>query len=261
MLLIRKQPILSDITADLPKIHALLKEAHQNSITGFMEFKFNEFSGLLLLEERNIIQSIKLKRGKSFIIDISEILEESQKTHARVGLFSMDKKLVHITLNIINGEPLFENVSSKYVDVRKLLRSLETDNFTGIAIVHSGKEECYITFDTGIPFTCICRKEDEIIENAECLEKLLKDIKTNLLISAYKKTKKPDIINTLKLISKEVLGEHVEKIEEMLENSGTTKEEFHETINEIESLTYLFLDKKKAKTLCKKMKDVVEEVM
>jgi hypothetical protein len=261
MLLVRKNPILSDLIADPPKIHALLEEARQNSITGFMEFDFSDFSGLLLLEDGRILQSIKLKRGKSFIIDISEIFEECQKTRPKIGFFIMDKKLVHITLNILNGELLFEKVNSKYVDIRKLLRSLETDNFTGIAVIYSGEEECYIKFETGIPLTCICKKEDEIIENIECLEKLLRNIKNNLYISAYKETRKPDIINALKLISREILGEHVEKIEEMLESSGTTKEELQQTIEEIETLTYLFLDKKKAKTLCNKMKEAIEEVM
>jgi hypothetical protein len=261
MLLVRNNPIISNTTADLIKIERLLKEVSEAATTGFMELQFNDFSGLILFADGTPLQSIKLKREKSFIVDISEIFQECRKTPVTIGLFTMDKKLVDITLNICRGEPIFENVDSKYVDIRKLLRSLETDNFTGIAVLSTGEEACYITFETGIPLTCICNKGNAIIESTECLENLLKNFKDNLSISAYKRAQKPNIINTLKLLSREVLGEHMGKIEEMLENSGDTKEELLQTIEEIEKVTYLFLDKKKAKTLCKKMKNTVEEVI
>jgi hypothetical protein len=261
MLLVRNNPIVSSMSADLEKIQTLLEEVHTNTTTGFMELHFRNFSGLILFIDGKILQSIKLKREKSFVVDISDIFQECEKGTSEIGLFVMDKKLVDITLNIFKGEPLFENVNSKYVDVRKLLRSLETDDFTGIAVLRTEKEACYIKFETGIPLTCICNRGDTIMENAECLENLLKNCKGTLAISAYKEAQKPHIINMLKLLSREVLGEHVEKIEEMLENSGKTKEELFQTIDEIENVTYLFLDKKKAKTLCEKMKDTVEEVV
>lgn len=261
MLLLRNNALVSGITADVQKVHTLLEEVQSNTTTGFMELHFNTFSGCIFFVDGKILQSIKQKGEKSLVIELSEILHECQKTNPTLGLFAMEEPLVHITLNMINGEPLFENVHSKYVDVRKLLRSLETDDFTGVAVLSTGKEACYISFETGIPLTCICNKGDTIIESVECLETLIKNFSDNLYISAYKIVEKPNIITTLKRISREVLGGRVIKIEEMLENSGDTKEELLLTIAEIEKVTYLFVDKKKAKILCEKLKNTVEEVI
>ncbi len=262
MLLLRDDPVWVDVNSDVIRIAPLLEEVNQKSVTGFIEFDFSSFSAIIFLNEGKIAQCAEIKNEKACPVKKSDILGYLEKKSATVGLYKMKKEVVMLTCRIIDSEPVFENMSTQYVDARKLLLSLDASKFDGVATVRAEQGECFVVLEKGSPVYCVCKKIDEIVDSAECLERFLEISKEeDMLVSVYKEREKPEVIVRLKEAAREVLGERVERIEEMLEISGKSRAELLKTIEEIERFTYLFLDKKKAKKLSQTLEETIEEVM
>lgn len=257
MLLLKDDPLWTDLKSTILKVDELLAKAHQESITGFIEFDFSEFSAAILLDEGEILQCITVKNGKLSPVKEKDIFTLLKGTEARVGFYRLKKDIIHIIHQMVTSDVLFENMDSQYMDIKQLLLTLEGENFTGVIVLHSPEGECYLSLVNGSPGYCICKKSDRIIDSAQCVEQLL-DTSATMLVSAYKV--KSDI-SLLKDVVQKVMGENVERIEKMLDESGTSREELLKTVDEIEKITYLFFDKKKAKVLSQKLKKTIEEVM
>jgi hypothetical protein len=259
MLLLKNDPIWTDLKSDVLIFDELLQDAHHKSVTGFIEFDFTDFHDIILLDKGEILQCVKIKKERMFPINESEILKDLKEIEAIVGFYKLKKEVLVMTYKMIHGKPIFENMSSKYVDIKQLLLTLEADTFTGIIVIQSNRGNCYIWMEKGYPLNCACNHKDEVKNSARCLENLLNT--KNIEVSVYKEEKITDIIITLKEVARDILGEPVEKIEKMLEDSGTSEQELLKTVEEIEKVTYLFLDKKKANTLSEKLRKTIEEVI
>lgn len=262
MLLLRDDPVWVDVNSDVIKFDPLLEEVNRRSVTGFIEFTFPNFSAVILLNEGKIAQCAEIKNGKAYPVKRPDILVCLEKMNANVGLYTMKREIVTLTCRTIDGDPVFENMSTQYVDARKLLLSLEADKFSGVFTVRAQQGECFVMLEKGTPIYCVCKQVDDVVDSVECLERFLEISKDeDMLVSVYREKEETDVIARLKETTEEALGEHIERIEEMLETSGRSRAELLKTVEEIGNFTYLFLDKKKAKTLSQNLKEVVEEVM
>lgn len=257
MFLLKDDPLWSDLKSTILKVDELLVKAHQESITGFIEFDFSTFSAVILLDEGEILQCITLKNGKSSLISKNDILTYLKDMEARVGFYRMKKDIIHIIHKMVTSDVVFEDMDSQYMDIKQLLRTLEGDTFTGVVMLHSPEGECYISLENGAPAYCVCKKVDTITDNVQCLELFL-DTSTPMRVSAYKVKRD---ISLLKTVVQNVMGEKVERIEKMIDESGTSEEDLLKTVDEIEKITYLFFDKKKAKVLSQKLKETIKEVI
>lgn len=260
MLLLKDNPIWSDLSSDVLKIDGLLEETSQRSVTGFLEFDFSEFSAVIFLSEGKILQCARIKDEKVYPVNKPKILEYLKEREAKVGIYKMKKEIVLLECRIMRSEPVFENMSSQYVDAKKLLLTLETEKFSGVVTIRAEQGECFVVLEKGSPAYCLCSNPDRIVDDPECLGKFLEISKENMQITVYRESQK-DVVTTLKEVTSSILGERVEKIEEMLETSGKSKEELLKTAEDIERFTYLFVDKKKAKVLSQNLKEKIEEVI
>lgn len=258
--LLRNDPIWFNLGSDVLKIDALIEEVSQKSVTGFIEFIFPEFSATILLDDGEILQCVKIKDEKTYPVNKSEILEYLKKMKATVGLYRLKKETVLATYRIMNSEPMFENMSTQYVDVKKLLLTLETDKFSGIITVRAERRECSVVLEKGIPVCCLSNKMNGSVDYVACLKEFLEILKEkNMVVSAYKENENTSVGARLRKIAREVLGEDVEKIEKMLKESGKSREKLLKAAEEIKKFTYLFLDKKKADMLSQRLKETIEE--
>lgn len=261
MLLLRNDPIWSDLESDVLKIDILIEEVNQKSVTGFIEFDFSDFSAAILFDEGETLQYVKIKNEEAYPVSKLEILGYLEEMKANVGLYRLKKETVLATCRIINSEPVFENLSTKYLDARKLLLTLEADKFSGVVTVRTERGECSVVLERGVPMCCLSKKMNGTFDYIECLKEFLEILKEeDALVSVYKENKKrTEIRARLKEVAIEVLGENVEKIEKMLEDSGKSREELLKTAEEIEKLTYMFLDKEKTNILSQRFREAIEE--
>lgn len=260
MFLLKNDPVFSDLKSDILKIGVLLEEIKQESVTGFIEFDFSEFSAVVLLDEGEILQCQKIENGKAYAVNQSEILKYLEEMKASVGLYKLKKEAVRTTCKVITNEPLFEDMSTQCVDAKKLLLTLEADKFNGMVSVRAEQGECSVVLEKGVPVLCLSEKTSGS-GHVECLKEFLGILKEkDALVSVYREKKRCfDIGSRLKEVVREILGDGAENIEKMLENSGKSREELLKTVGELENIVYLFVDEKKADTLLQRLRETIKE--
>jgi hypothetical protein len=262
MLLLKTNPVWHGLKSDVLKIDQLLEEAHDKSITGFIEFNFSGTQDIALLENGNILQCIRITPELNNICVISrkDIIKHVETEEAVVGIYNLKKDMLRIVHWMAAGDILFENLDSSYTNIKQLLLKLTKENFTGVVTMVSKAGECYLMLEKGAPGYCVCVRGDAAMDSAQCLDGFL-NAKSDFFITVYKKRPITDITPQLKKVVFEVMGENIPKIEAMLDESGKTKQELLKTVKEIEKVTYLFFDKKKTEVLSRKLTKTIEEVM
>lgn len=260
MLLLKTNPLWQGLKSDVLKVDQLLEEAHEKSVTGFIEFDFSDVQCVALLEDGNILQCVQLNsQSNTFcVVSRKDITERTKTEKAVVGLYTLKKDMLRMVCWLATSDVIFENLDSSYTNIKQLLLKLAKEKFTGIVTMESQAGECYLMLKGGAPGYCVCVKGDTATDNAHCLNTFL-NADPQFSINVYKKKK--DITPQLKEIVREVMGKKMPKIETMLDESGKTKQELLKTVKEIEKVTYLFFDKKKTENLTQKLKTAVEEVM
>jgi hypothetical protein len=260
MFLLKNDCMWCDLESHVLKIDALLEEVGQECVTGFIEFIFPDFSAVILLDEGNIIQCVKIEDGKVYPVRNSEILMYLEEMGATVGLYRLKKEIVLAMCRIITSIPVAEPVSTQNVDAKELLRALEADDFSGVVTVRAERGECSVILEHGVPVCCLSRNMNGRADSVECLKEFLEIVKEDdMVMSVYRSEENcTDMRARLRKVAGEVLGEPVEEIEEMLEGSGKSKEELLKTGEKITAYTCLLFDKEKANMLSQRLNQVIE---
>ncbi|MGC1121101.1 MAG: hypothetical protein WBA22_08400 [Candidatus Methanofastidiosia archaeon] len=258
MLLLRNDPVWNDMKSSILYMENFLQKLNEEKTTGFLELEFPDGSAVMLLDQGEIILCARYSGTGTYPVAQAEILHQLKAQQAVIGCYRLKKEIVHINYHICTGELLFKDTNSENMDIKKLLVQLEDNAFTGVVTIASEEGFCYILLEKGSPEYCVCQRRNELIDSAECVEWFLSLSSKKLLVRVYG-GQEPRLIVRLKDVVTEVLGEPVEKIVSMLEESGSDKQELLKAISEIEKITYLFFDKKKAKILSQRLREVIEE--
>lgn len=258
MLLLKNDPVWSDMKSSILYIDSFLDRLYEEKTTGFLELEFPDELAIMLLDHGEIILCARCFSTTPCPVAQAEILNQLKAQQAVIGCYRLKKEVVHINYHICTGERLFENTRSGDMDIKKLLVQLEDDALTGVVTIASEEGVCYILLEKGSPEYCVCQRKGELINSSECVDWFLNLPSKKLLFRVYRGLK-PDLMVRLKEVVTDVLGEPVEKIVSMLEESGADKQELLRAISEVEKITYLFFDKKRAKILSKRLREVIEE--
>lgn len=235
-----------------------LRTLREEKTTGFLELEFPDDRAVILLDHGETILSVRCTSTNTYPVAYAEILHQLKTQQALIGCYRLKKEVVHINYHICASDPLLEDTVARNMDIKKLLVQLGDNLFTGVVTLTSEEGLCYILLERGFPEYCICQRKNELISSAECIDWFLSLPSKNIVLSVYG-GKKPDLAVRLKEVVTDVLGEPVEKIVSMLEESGSDKQELLRAISEVEKITYLFYDKKKAKILSQRLREAIEE--
>jgi hypothetical protein len=258
MLLLKNDPVWNDMKSSILYMDSFLDRLYEEKTTGFLELEFPDELAIMLLDHGEIILCARCSSATARPVAQAEILNQLKAQQAVIGCYRLRKEIVHINYHICTGELLLENTRSEDTDIRKLLVQLEDDAITGVVTIASEEGVCYILLEKGSPEYCVCQRKSELIDSSECVDWVLNLPSKKLLFRVYRGLK-PDLMVRLKKVVTDVLGEPVEKIVNMLEESGPHKQELLRTVSEIEKITYLFFDKKKAKILSQRLREAIEE--
>jgi hypothetical protein len=258
MLLLKNDPVWNDMKSSILYMENFLHRLYEEKTTGFLELEFPDGLAIMLLDYGEIILCARCSSTSTHPVAQAEILHQLKAQQAVIGCYRLKKEIVHINYHICTGELLFKDTTPGDMDIKKLLVQLEDDAFTGVVTIASEEGVCYILLEKGSPEYCVCQRKSELIDSAECVDWFLNLPSKRLLLTVYRGLK-PDLMVRLKEVVTDVLGEPVEKIVSMLEESGPDKQELLKTVSEVEKITYLFFDKKRAKILSKKLREEIEE--
>lgn len=81
----------------------------------------------------------------------------------------------------------------------------------------------------------------------------LRQVETNAGTEATKQT-----VENMKAIAQEILGEHAERVINILDSAGRSKEELMKAIEQVEQMTRMFIDKDQAGQMAQRMRELAD---
>lgn len=195
---------------ELVNVEKLLESLHQDKVTGYCEFTKGRRRVILLYERGEIQRAFRLEDGVEFLLLLPSAAFEECRTSGEVKGVLLPPEIVDVVARLLFCHPLHQNLSSTFTDFKTLLKSLETDGFTGYVEVGMGRGVHYLSLVKGGPRLALYFTGERLVKGAEALERIFYDIGVvKALISVYPLEKVPLAEVFLKL-SEELLTTYSE---------------------------------------------------
>ncbi|MCD6128076.1 MAG: hypothetical protein J7J21_06900 [Methanomicrobia archaeon] len=173
MLLLRNDPLIENIKSDYIKIEKLMLEMKEKKLTGFFEVNLGKFSDILIYNSGKVVKVLQINSNFR-TINKDKVVLDLVKSEAVFSAYRMKESYLKALLFSIENVPLYKNLSSDFVDIRKLLKKLEKDKFSGVIYVRWNKRsEGIILMDSGSPKASAYMEEKIVMEGAEALETII----------------------------------------------------------------------------------------
>jgi hypothetical protein len=174
MLLLKNKPLVQNLKSHYIKIEELILEMKEKKLTGFIEVKLKNAKDVLLYNSGKVVKVLKINSGVS-VIDKDNVVFDLVRTGAMFSAYDMKEYIVTMILFSIENEPLYENLTTEFIDVKKLLKKLQKDEFSGVVQIYWDKEcEGAILTESGLPSASVYKEGDVIEEGAEALENMVR---------------------------------------------------------------------------------------
>ena len=173
MLLLRNDPLVENIKSDYIRIEKLMLEMKEKKLTGFFEVNLGKFSDILIYNSGKVVKVLQINSNFR-AINKDKVVLDLVKSEAVFSVYRMKESYLKALLFSIENVPLYKNLSSDFVDIRKLLKKLEKDKFSGVIYVRWNKRsEGIILMDSGSPKASAYMEEKIVMEGAEALETII----------------------------------------------------------------------------------------
>jgi len=173
MLLLRNDPLIENIKSDYIRIEKLMLEMKEKKLTGFFEVNLGKFSDILIYNSGKVVKVLQINSNFR-TINKDKVVLDLVKSEAVFSAYRMKESYLKALLFSIENVPLYKNLSSDFVDIRKLLKKLEKNKFSGVIYVRWNKRsEGIILMDSGSPKASAYMEEKIVMEGAEALETII----------------------------------------------------------------------------------------
>jgi len=173
MLLLRNDPLVENIKSDYIRIEKLMLEMKEKKLTGFFEVNLGKFRDILIYNSGKVVKVLQINSNFR-AINKDKVVLDLVKSEAVFSVYRMKESYLKALLFSIENVPLYKNLSSDFVDIRKLLKKLEKDKFSGVIYVRWNKRsEGIILMDSGSPKASAYMEEKIVMEGAEALETII----------------------------------------------------------------------------------------
>jgi len=132
-----------------------------------------KFRDILIYNSGKVVKVLQINSNFR-TINKDKVVLDLVKSEAVFSAYRMKESYLKALLFSIENVPLYKNLSSDFVDIRKLLKKLEKDKFSGVIYVRWNKRsEGIILMDSGSPKASAYMEEKIVMEGAEALETII----------------------------------------------------------------------------------------
>lgn len=175
MLLLKNRPLVQDLKSSYVKIEELVREMKEKKLTGFVEVALENRKDVLLYNSGKVVKVLKINSGGVRVIDKDSVVFDLVRTGAMFSAYNMKEYVVAMILCSMENESLYKNLTTEFIDVKKLLKKLQKDEFSGVIQIYWDKEcEGAIFTESGLPSASVYKKGDIVEEGAEALEDMVR---------------------------------------------------------------------------------------
>lgn len=151
------RPVHENLSTSYVKVGALLADLQVRSFTGYVHVGLRGYDGYVFIDEGQIIGALEqtetTSREGSDAVD--GLLVRSEQRDGAVSIYEHPAATIRAIAGILDGSPIYENLSSDFTDLGKLIRKLSQDRGTvwyvevvatenlgvGVLYIHDGKPD------------------------------------------------------------------------------------------------------------------------
>lgn len=126
MIVPRGKPVHENLSTSYVNVAALLAELQVNEFTGYVSVEFWGYTGYVFLSRGQIVNAYEatetgVQRERQAL---DSLLSRSQARNGKVGFFQHPEEVIQAMTGIINGEPVYRDLSSDFTNLEKLVEKL-----------------------------------------------------------------------------------------------------------------------------------------
>lgn len=186
----KNNPIIKGLNSYYLNLDKLLEFYKASMLSGCVHLKTHESEAAVYLSNE-MIQRVIFEENGIQILDgeaLQSIASRFAKSNFIIDIYQLSEELLKFCCNITNAETLQSNISTEFVDVRKLVQKIMNDKITGFVEMEfeSGADKKYLFFDSGV----IVGSSDSMGEteygNTDILSRLVRELESSKGILSIK---------------------------------------------------------------------------
>lgn len=212
MVLPKGNPLIEKVTLPFPDINIMMNNLEQQGFTGFIKLELYKMDSAIFYSQGTIVRAMEIDESNTKVQPIARILNRLKKKEVSTSTYILSPRIISVLALMFAFQPLYLDYEVKQKELKKVMGTLEADNYTGIIEVISRDGTLYLMIDQGELVTDHFAQEfGTIICGTDSVSKFLDFVsKEGAVINIF--AEKQDEIDSKKAL----IEEELEKIKQLI---------------------------------------------
>lgn len=212
MVLPKGNPLIEKITLPFPDVNVMINNLEQQGFTGFVKLELYKVDGVIFFSHGTIVRAMEIDESNTKVQPLARLLNRVKKKEVSTSTYIFSPRIVGVLSLLFSFQPLYLDYEVKQKELKKVMSTLEADNYTGLIEVITRDGTSFLLIDQGELVTDNFAKEfGTIVCGTESVSKFLDFVSRDGAIINIFAEKQDEIDSKRKL-----LEEELEKIKQLI---------------------------------------------
>lgn len=144
--------VFRNLTSTMVEIGEIFDELEKRELTGYVAATADNFAGTIFLRNGAFVDAIEEIDSETVIIGepaCADIIKCCKTKDVGLNVGEVSDTVLNVLLGFVNNRMIYENLSSEFVNIDKLLLTLEMRKHTGCIEIVTGRGTGTILFENG----------------------------------------------------------------------------------------------------------------
>jgi hypothetical protein len=173
------KPMHEKLSTTFVRMDGLLEELKAENFSGYILLAFPNLNGFIFVQDGSVVNAAEVvgNEHRSGVAVKEHLFTLTQQSKGTLSVYHIQKEIVQTLSGIADGEKVYENLSTDWANLGKLIQHLSADKKTYFFSVafSSAENKRGMIFVEGDKVEAICSIGDEQNIGKEALDKILAD--------------------------------------------------------------------------------------
>jgi hypothetical protein len=180
MLFPKDRTIYANLNTSFTAFEALLADLAFKRTTGHVDVTFPGYQGALLLNGGEIVQAVEVVNGEKLTGPVAahHVVAKATEKNGSITVFGLAPEIVTLIQRVIDARPLYQDLTSAFTSLERLIAKLRGDGLTGYVEVSVGEGQSMgiILLAAGEPVECVFQGSGEPLSGNQALEAIVQAV-------------------------------------------------------------------------------------
>ncbi len=173
------KPMHEKLSTSFVRMDGLLEELKAENFSGYIQLAFPNLNGYIFVQDGSVVNAAEVgsNEQRSGVAVKEHLFTLTQQSKGTLSVYHIQKEIVQTLSGIADGEKVYENLSTEWANLGKLIKHLSAEKNTYFFSVgfSSAENKRGMIFVEGDKVEAICSIGDEQNIGKEALDKILAD--------------------------------------------------------------------------------------